>query len=575
MRLILLILLVFLLLGYGFVIAQEGDSAPTLTPPTLVPTPLSNVTDALLTESAVARIQRDGLVRVGVLYNAPPFAELSLSGEVIGFDADLARLMAETWGVDYQLLQVTRQNAHHMLQSGVVDFLLAAQVHRREWDSVIEFSQTYYIGAQVMMTRADDPAEALANMVGRRIGYVPVTAGEKALSEWETKAGIQLAKQPYLTLDRAYVALVAGEVDGVVASQERLRILVTQPDLIKYLAEPLAPEPYAIAFNRQDVPLRNLINRTLQYLARTEALDTLYVTYFPASPNAAETVIQWGDVGDSAPQPSDFSPEISYPTQYILPRVLSGGSIRVAGVSDLAPDASESARRVHNVNRQVLEAFRARWGVSVEFVSDGGNPLEMVARGSADMALGVAPSWEWANRVDFSMPYLQHGDRLMVPVNRDIRGFNELRNRWVAIMLTDDDAEERALAWAESINARINIYKTREEDVAFAILEERNADVAYGDSLKLIPILDANPNAFVLTKAEDGQPRWYSRAYMAVAVPRNDVDFRLLVDYTLQEMSADGTLSAILRLVSLPDEPFRLDYWPGPNAFYGLDLTGR
>lgn len=562
------------ILSFAVTMGQDDDTVPTLTPPTLVPTIEARVDDALASESAINRIQREGRVRVGILYNEPPFGELALNGEIIGFDADLSRLLAETWSVELELVQVTRQNAYDMLRAGRVDLLIAAQVHRREMDGFVEFSHTYYVGAQVMMTRADDPAEALVNMVGRRIGYVPVTAGERALLEWEMKAGIQLNKQPYLTLDRAYVALVAGEIDGVVASRERLRMIVTQPDLVKYLAESIAPEPYAIVFNRQDAPLRNLVNRTLQYLSQTDALDNLYSTHFPANSNSAETIYEWSNIGDSAPKLNDYAAQISYPPQYVLPRLLSGERIRVV-VAILPPDASESARRVDQVNRQLLDNLQARWGAVMEILTTSENPLELIVRGEADLAIGVAPDWTWADRVDFSIPYFQHGDRLMVPSNRDIRGFNELRNRWVAIMSSDEGAEARAIEWAESINAQINIYRTQEEDVANAILEERNADVAYGDSLKLIPILDANPNRFVLTKTDDGRPRWYSRSYMALATPPNDLDFRLLVDYTLQEMSLDGTLTAILQPIMLPDEGMALDYWPGSDTFYGLDLGGR
>ena len=50
----------------------QQDSAPTLVPPTPVPVQDSGLGDALPSESAVARIQRDSKVRVGTLYNAPP-----------------------------------------------------------------------------------------------------------------------------------------------------------------------------------------------------------------------------------------------------------------------------------------------------------------------------------------------------------------------------------------------------------------------------------------------------------------------------------------------------------------------
>ncbi|MFN8447968.1 MAG: hypothetical protein U0521_05120 [Anaerolineae bacterium] len=52
--------------------------------------------DALPSESGVARIARDGKVRVGVLYNEPPFGVFGIRVRNLVFDADLACAMAET-----------------------------------------------------------------------------------------------------------------------------------------------------------------------------------------------------------------------------------------------------------------------------------------------------------------------------------------------------------------------------------------------------------------------------------------------------------------------------------------------
>ncbi|MBE0688633.1 MAG: transporter substrate-binding domain-containing protein [Anaerolineae bacterium] len=123
-------------------IAQEP--AATLVPPTLVPQPPDAMIDALPSESGVARIQADAKVRAGILYNEPPFGVLNERGEVSGFDADLARALAEAWGVDLEFVQVTRQTAIDTLTAGEVDLLLAALPHNRTLDSRVEFSQAYY-----------------------------------------------------------------------------------------------------------------------------------------------------------------------------------------------------------------------------------------------------------------------------------------------------------------------------------------------------------------------------------------------------------------------------------------------
>ena len=67
---------------------------------------------------AIARITRDGKLRVGILYNEPPFGVYNIRGEETGFDADLAQAMADAWGVKVEFQQVTRQTGIDMVTSG-------------------------------------------------------------------------------------------------------------------------------------------------------------------------------------------------------------------------------------------------------------------------------------------------------------------------------------------------------------------------------------------------------------------------------------------------------------------------
>jgi ABC-type amino acid transport substrate-binding protein len=549
--------------------SQSSEPVPTLVPPTLVATPNRGVSDSFSSESVIARIMRDGKVRVGVLYNEPPFGELTVRGEVRGFDADLARKIAEAWGVDVEFVQVTRQNGIQAIQNQTIDLLIAAQVRRRDLDVLLEFSQTYRVSKQAMMVRNDDPAETLFNMTSRTVGYVLGTESEKAVLDWQAKNGITLLTQPFLTLDQAISALFANQIDGVVGRNEQLlRVSADQVFSAKILEDAVAIEPFAIAMPRQDVNLRNLVNKTLQYLQKNKTMESLYGTYFQGQAFAEDALPIYNGVSDDeAPQLSQFPTDIRFPQQYIMPNLLQNRVLRVAGMVTPPEDASEADKRVYEFNRQLLEQMTRRWGVQIQYV-DGGDVFELLELGQADLAINVGLDWAVTNRVDFSQPYMFHGDRLMIKPNSGITGFNELRGKWVAIMHTDTGAQDRAQVWADSINARVRFYSAFEQDAAQAMLVENNADVTYGDSLKLLQHLLANPNNLTLTD------RWYSRVYVGFALPRNDIDFRLLVDYTLQEMTADGSLNNLLALVLPPNSDLpKFDIIPGVQDYYGLRVA--
>lgn len=553
----------------------EQNPVPTLVPPTLVPTVESGMIDALPSESAVARIQRDSQVRVGILYNEPPFGELNIRGEVSGFDADLARAMGEAWGVEVEFVQVTRQTAIDVLRNGNIDMLLAAQPHRRELDDDVEFSQTYYPGNQMMLVRNDDGATVLGHMENRVVGVVLGTRGEQAVADWLGRSGLPVTVRQYLTIDQALSALLAQEVDGVVENRLRLERAIREPELVRFVEEPVSPEPYAIAIRRQDVNMRNLVNRTLQYLYEGGKLNEIHQANFDAAAYPGDIPV-WSGLGEDAPNPSQFATDIPFPAQYVVPRLQNDRILRVAGVADLPDDADESQRRIDALNRSVIEAMAARWGMGVEYIDNSvDNALELVATGQADIAVGIEPTWDWADRVDFTDSYMMHGKRLMVLADNPATGFSDLRGELIGYFASEPESDEEMTQAAEEARSLITpVIIVNEEDAAFGMMVQDNWHAVYGDSLKLLAHLQANPNdvRLVTNEINDG---WWTRHYLALATPRNDIDFRLLVEYTLQEIQRDGTLTSLLQPVMLPDDIPTFDIWPGPSDYLGFNLASR
>jgi ABC-type amino acid transport substrate-binding protein len=353
---------------------------------------------------------------------------------------------------------------------------------------------------------------------------------------------------------------------------------VIKSDQQRFVDVPVMPEPYAIGMRRQDVNLRNLVNRTLQYLYSTGKLDEIHKADFDGTNYPAQGFVVWANLGTDAPKPDQFGQDVPFPPQYVVPRLQTDKQLRVAGLVDLPQDAPESQRRLDAVNRALINAMAQRWQVTVVPVpANGQSPLDQVASGAADIAVGVTPDWNSVGSVDFTSYYLLHGLRLMVRTKDDYSGFSDLRGKTIGLLQTDAGAQDVVKDQANRLNAVIDKYFTilREQDAAFTLLVDNNADVVFGDSLKLTPNVEANPNDLKLTTNADGTGIWYSREFVGMAVPRNDITFRLLVEYTMQELTRDGSLATILQSVMNPQDMPVLDIWPGPSSYLGFTLTGN
>ena len=128
--------------------AQDRTPIPTLAVPTLAPTvEVRDSAKGIVTQSAVSDVIRSAVLRVGVLYNEPPYSEFTPHGGLRGFDIELMRLIADLWDTDIEFVQVTRENALAKLNRAEVDLVASAFVHYRDLDDRLEFSQTYLLWA--------------------------------------------------------------------------------------------------------------------------------------------------------------------------------------------------------------------------------------------------------------------------------------------------------------------------------------------------------------------------------------------------------------------------------------------
>ena len=544
------LLLALLLLLLPAAAQAQLEPVPTLVPPTPVPWPAA-IELAGPQESAVARILRDGRVRVGILFNAPPFALLNIRGELAGMEADIARSMGAAWGVDVDFLQVTRQSALEMLRSGAVDFLAAALVKRQDERRIMEFCQSHYRGAQALLLRRDDEAITLAEMNGRVLGVVAGARAENVVTRWQMRSGYRVSVQRYYTLDLARLALLQGEIDGLVDSRLTLRDILL-PGELRLLDDVLEQEPHALAVRQGDSALRDLINRSLQFLTVSGRMAEIHDANFPDNRLPHDQIAIWAGLGESAPQLADYAISRPSPVESVVARLEQGLALRVAGLEPLPPDAAASEQRLAGWRNTLAQQLAVRLGVILQPVP--GSPLELIAAGEADLAIGVLPDWSWANRVDFSAPLMLHGERMLVPADSDINNYRELRNKWLGVLASEPGSEDRAQALAESVNVAINVFKVlRDKDITWHLTVEGDVDAVFADSLRLMEPLLARSGWLKLTTRCQGCDPWYSREWRGLALPKDDDEFRRQVVAALQGMVQDGTLTQLLAPV-MPEQ---------------------
>ncbi len=129
----------------GTAATQQGTQAATST------NPLDSFDP---TDSTVQRIRaRANTLIAGVKYDFNPFGFLDDGGQVVGFDVDLIRALADMWGIDVEFVQVTSGDRIDRLAAGEVDLVAASITDTKPRDETIDFSQTYFVDGQSLLVR--------------------------------------------------------------------------------------------------------------------------------------------------------------------------------------------------------------------------------------------------------------------------------------------------------------------------------------------------------------------------------------------------------------------------------------
>ena len=406
-------------------------------------------------------------------------------------------------------------------------------------------------------------------MDGRRIGVVQGTDSERALGRATNSGRLNATPTFYLTLDQAVGALGSGEVDALLGNRVELLDVMTRTENLRLIETMLEPAPYAIAYRRHDEALGYLLNRSLQKLYEVDSFSEVRRTWFPNGQFILEVPV-WAGLDDDTRTLADFDTTLVYPPSSIVARIQAGDEIRLAGLSR-DQNLSGLNQRLEAFHEGIALEMGRRWNVGISFIPDSAaNAVDLVASGQADLGIGVTPNWAGPYDVAYSAPLIRHGKRLLQPINGDVTGFADLRGgQWVGIFASEPGTADVVNGLAESVNTRVNIFTIiNDEDAVYSMLVDGNADVVFGDSLRLMPLVEANPDQVKLTD------RWYSTEYTALAMARQDADFRALVDITLQAMAADGTLARLWDQTLAFDQVIDVAQWPGPDdQFMGVRIA--
>ncbi|SMP62835.1 transporter substrate-binding domain-containing protein [Anoxynatronum buryatiense] len=171
---------------------SQPAPAPAPAPAEAGDAPAEAAEDAV--DGKIADIQAAGKIVLGTSADYPPYefiVEVDGNLEVVGFDIEIAREIANDLGVELEIRDMDFDGLLAALVAGNIDFIVAGMVPTEVRKESVDFSVPYYRAEQRFLVRAADAAElsTVEALAGKRIGAQISTVQETIATEQIPDAG--------------------------------------------------------------------------------------------------------------------------------------------------------------------------------------------------------------------------------------------------------------------------------------------------------------------------------------------------------------------------------------------------
>lgn len=124
-----------------------------------------------------------GTVKIAIPENFPPFGSLGAEGEYVGYDVDVAKMIAEDLGVELELVPVTSKQRIPFLETDRVDLVISTLGANPERAKSIWFSHAYAPFFSGAFAKPDVGVTTISDFAGKKIAVTGGTLEDLAITE--------------------------------------------------------------------------------------------------------------------------------------------------------------------------------------------------------------------------------------------------------------------------------------------------------------------------------------------------------------------------------------------------------
>ena len=238
----------------------------------------------------MAKLASAGTVRVGTKFDQPLFGLKGLDGKPVGFDVEIAKIVAAKLGIPADKITYTETPSkirEDVIANDQVDMVVATYTINDARKQKVSFAGPYYVAGQDLMVKADNTTitgpESL-KAANARVCSVSGSTPAKNIATYVDPANIVL----FDVYSKCADALRNGQVEAVTTDNVILSGLVsTSQGAFKLVGKTFTKEPYGIGITKGDTAFCQFINDAL----KASVADGTYAAAWKATAGTVQTEV--------------------------------------------------------------------------------------------------------------------------------------------------------------------------------------------------------------------------------------------------------------------------------------------
>ena len=221
----------------------------------------------------VSEIVKRGKVKIGVLVGAPPMGAVDATGNPVGYDADMATLVAKYLGVPAELIALEPPARIPALETGKVDFLVSTLAPTPERAKTVMFTIPYSAFQVGIYAKKAAKIKAWPDLKGKKVGVNRGSSVEPILVKHQTD-GLQIVR---FDNDAAVIqALFSGQIDAAAEPDTMAnQSMKARPDGDMALKFTFSTQPNSMAVKKDAFELHQWLNNLIYYVKLNGELDEI------------------------------------------------------------------------------------------------------------------------------------------------------------------------------------------------------------------------------------------------------------------------------------------------------------